>query len=107
MNDTLKYFSADAAEKRTMHEKLTFPMVYAFSEKHVLPFSHDEVVHGKFSLINRMKGSYEQKFEQLRLLFAYQLAHPGSLLSGILKSRWTGFFWTIPLMRQCRNFHAH
>lgn len=48
MNDTLKYFSADAAEKRTMHEKLTFPMVYAFSEKHVLPFSHDEVVHGKF-----------------------------------------------------------
>lgn len=81
MNDTLKYFSADAAEKRTMHEKLTFPMVYAFSEKHVLPFSHDEVVHGKFSLINRMKGSYEQKFEQLRLLFAYQLAHPGKKLN--------------------------
>lgn len=81
MNDTLKYFSADAAEKRTMHEKLTFPMVYAFSEKHVLPFSHDEVVHGKLSLINRMKGSYEQKFEQLRLLFAYQLAHPGKKLN--------------------------
>lgn len=81
MNDTLSYFSVEPEQRRSLHGKLTFPMMYAFSEKHVLPFSHDEVVHGKFSLINRMKGSYEQKFEQLRLLFAYQFAHPGKKLN--------------------------
>lgn len=118
MNDTLKYFSADAAEKRTMHEKLTFPMVYAFSEKHVLPFSHDEVVHGKLSLINRMKGSYEQKFEQLRLLFAYQLAHPGKKLNFMgnefgqfiewdFKKPLDWFLLDYPAHAAMQEFHAH
>lgn len=81
MNDTLSYFSKSAIYRSYHHNYLTFPMVYAFSEKFVLPFSHDEVVHGKFSLIGRMEGSYEQQFEQLRLLFAYQFAHPGKKLN--------------------------
>ena len=81
MNDTLSYFEKDPIYRKYHHNMLTFPMVYAFSEKHILPFSHDEVVHGKFSLIGRMKGSYEQQFEQLRLLYAYQYAHPGKKLN--------------------------
>lgn len=81
MNDTLKYFEEAPEYRGHHHELLTFPMVYAFSEKHILPFSHDEVVHGKRSLIGRMPGSYEQKFEQLRLLLSYQYAHPGKKLN--------------------------
>ncbi|MCH5278546.1 MAG: 1,4-alpha-glucan branching protein GlgB [Christensenellaceae bacterium] len=81
MNDTLFYFEKDCIYRKYHHDKLTFPMVYAFSEKYMLPFSHDEVVHGKFSLIGRMKGSYDQQFEQLRLLYAYQYAHPGKKLN--------------------------
>lgn len=81
MNDTLFYFEKDPVYRKYHHDKLTFPLVYAFSEKYVLPFSHDEVVHGKHSLIGRMFGSYEQQFEQLRLLFAYQIAEPGKKLN--------------------------
>ncbi len=81
MNDTLSYFEKDPVYRKYHHDKLTFPMVYAYSEKYVLPFSHDEVVHGKCSLIGRMWGSYEQKFEQLRLLLAYQMAEPGKKLN--------------------------
>lgn len=80
MNDTLSYFEKDSVYRKYHHSLLTFPMTYAFSENYILPFSHDEMVHGKRSLIGRMQGSYENRFEQLRLLFAYQFAHPGKKL---------------------------
>lgn len=80
MNDTLSYMSRDSIYRKHHHDALTFPMCYAFSERHVLPLSHDEVVHGKCSLIGRMAGAYEEKFHQLRLLYMYQFAHPGKKL---------------------------
>ncbi len=80
MHDTVDYFSLDPYFRRFNHQKLTFSMMYAFNEWGVLPFSHDEVVHGKCSMMNKMPGSYEQKFPQLRALYAYQFAHPGKKL---------------------------
>ena len=80
MNDTLKYFELDSVYRKYHQDKLTFQMTYAFSEKHILPFSHDEVVYGKRSLIGRMQGNYEAQFAQLRLLLAYRFACPGKKL---------------------------
>jgi 1,4-alpha-glucan branching enzyme len=80
MNDTLKYFSANPVHRKYEHNKLTFSMLYAFSENFMLPFSHDEVVHGKNSLLHKMPGDLWQQFANLRLLFAYQCAHPGKKL---------------------------
>ncbi|HMM32128.1 MAG TPA: alpha amylase C-terminal domain-containing protein, partial [Clostridia bacterium] len=80
MNDTLSYMDLDSVYRRYHHDLLTFPMVYAFNESHVLPLSHDEVVHGKHSLIGRMPGNYDEKFRQLRLLYMYQFAIPGKKL---------------------------
>ena len=62
------------------HYKLTFPMMYAFAENYILALSHDEVVHGKRSLIDKMWGTYEEKFSELRLLYAYMYSHPGKKL---------------------------
>jgi len=80
MNDMLTYMSMDSIYRKYHHDKLTFSLCYAFSEHYVLPFSHDEVVHGKKSMLSKMPGDYWQQFAQLRLLYAYQYAHPGKKL---------------------------
>ncbi|MDF1642559.1 MAG: 1,4-alpha-glucan branching protein GlgB [Pseudomonadales bacterium] len=80
MNDTLAYFQEDPIHRPYHHDKLTFSLLYAFTENFVLPFSHDEVVHGKRSLLNRMPGSDWQRFANLRLLYFYMYTHPGKKL---------------------------
>ena len=80
MNDVLDYMELDSVYRKHHHDKLTFSLCYAFSEHYLLPLSHDEVVHGKCSLLSKMPGDYWQQFAQLRLLYAYQYAHPGKKL---------------------------
>jgi 1,4-alpha-glucan branching enzyme len=80
MHDTLQYFSHEPIHRKFHHTQLTFRMLYGFTENFVLPLSHDEVVHGKGSLLNKMPGDEWQKFANLRLLFAYMYAQPGKKL---------------------------
>lgn len=80
MNDTLKYFKNDPINRRYHHYQLTFSITYAFSENFMLPFSHDEVVHGKSSMIYKMPGDEWQKFANLRVLYAYMFTQPGTKL---------------------------
>lgn len=80
MNDTLFYFEKDPIERKNYHDKLTFSITYCFSENFVLPFSHDEVVHLKKPMIEKMPGDYLTKFRALRALYSYMYAHPGKKL---------------------------
>ena len=81
MHDTLDYMAVDPLFRGGSHDKLTFSMMYAFSENYVLAYSHDEVVYGKRSMIEKMSGDYDQKFASLRTLYGYQFGHPGKKLN--------------------------
>jgi 1,4-alpha-glucan branching enzyme len=115
MHDTLQYFSHDPIHRQFHHNQLTFRMLYGFTENFVLPLSHDEVVHGKGSLVNKMPGDDWQKFANLRLLFAYMYAQPGKklLFMGGEFGQWrewahdTSLDWSLldrPLHRGAQNW---
>jgi 1,4-alpha-glucan branching enzyme len=80
MHDTLKFFALDPIHRRWHHDQLTFAMIYEYTERFIMPLSHDEVVHGKGSLLNKMAGDEWQKFANLRLLLAYMITRPGKKL---------------------------
>lgn len=81
MNDTLAYFKTNPTDRTREYHKLTFSMMYFRSENFIMPLSHDEVVHGKATIVQKMNGEYEEKFPQARALYMYMYAHPGKKLN--------------------------
>ena len=109
MNDTLKYYALDPIYKKYDHNKLTFSMAYFFSENFLLPLSHDEVVHGKGTILNKMWGDYDQKFALVRNLYTYQFAHPGKKLNfmGNELASWDEWNETKSLPWELKRFPKH
>ncbi|MEQ1602001.1 MAG: 1,4-alpha-glucan branching protein GlgB [Methylophilaceae bacterium] len=95
MNDTLSYIEYESVHRRYHHNMLTFGQLYAYTENFVLPFSHDEVVHGKKSLLDKMPGDTWQKFANLRLLFTYQMTIPGKKLNFMGNEFGQGREWNV------------
>ncbi len=81
MNDTIKYYSMHPYDRKNFHNMINFSMMYYYSENFILEFSHDEVVHGKGTIINKLYGNYEEKFAQARSLYLYMMTHPGKKLN--------------------------
>lgn len=81
MHDTLKYLQAHPYDRLFMSDKITFSIYYAFNERYILPFSHDEVVHGKKTIIGKINGTYDEQFAQAKLLYLYMMTHPGKKLN--------------------------
>ncbi|RMH19463.1 MAG: 1,4-alpha-glucan branching protein GlgB [Gammaproteobacteria bacterium] len=109
MNDTLSYMSRDPIHRQHHHHELTFSMVYAFTENFILPFSHDEVVHGKGSMPDKMPGDDWQKFANLRLLYTYMFTHPGKKLQfmGIEFGQWQEWNYQESIAWDQSNYMPH
>ncbi|MDQ6993120.1 MAG: 1,4-alpha-glucan branching protein GlgB [Mariprofundus sp.] len=109
MNDTLSYFENEPVHRSYHHHELTFSMVYAFTENFILPFSHDEVVHGKGSMPQKMPGDDWQKFANLRLLYGFMYAHPGKKLqfNGMEFGQWPEWDFDKELSWDQTNFMPH
>lgn len=109
MNDTLRYIRHDPVHRRYHHNELTFSLIYAFSENFVLPLSHDEVVHGKRSLLDQMPGDLWQKFANLRLLYGYMWTHPGKklLFMGGELAQWNEWAYDRPLSWELLQWETH
>ncbi len=95
MNDTIRYMEQDPIHRRHHHNELTFGQLYNYTENFILPFSHDEVVHGKRSLLDKMPGDSWQKFANLRLLFTYQMSYPGKKLNFMGNEFAQGLEWQV------------
>ena len=109
MNDTTTYMRKEPIHRRFHHDDLTFSLIYAFTENFVLPLSHDEVVHGKGSLLDQMPGDLWQRFANLRLLFAYMWCHPGKklLFMGSEFGQWNEWDHEVALQWDLLNWELH
>ncbi|MCU0609949.1 MAG: 1,4-alpha-glucan branching protein GlgB [Chitinispirillaceae bacterium] len=109
MHDTLEYMSKEPVHRKFHHNGLTFSMLYAFSENYILPLSHDEVVHGKQSLVNKMPGDDWQRLANLRLLLSYQFCHPGKklLFMGGEFAQWREWAHDLPLEWELIKYGRH
>ena len=109
MNDTLSYIRHEPIHRKYHHDELTFSLIYAFHENFVLPLSHDEVVHGKGSLLDRVPGDLWQKFANLRLLYSYMWTHPGKklLFMGCDFGQWNEWDFDTSLQWDLKQWESH